>query len=60
MSAYFKGVFSTAVISSIIGSSSGGVRIMLQSIGDYLIQSGANLEVMHRLIAIAPAMWPVA
>ncbi|MDR1210791.1 MAG: hypothetical protein LBK40_01020 [Spirochaetaceae bacterium] len=53
MSAYFKGVFSTGVIAGITGSSSGGVRIMLQSIGDYLIQSGANLEVMHRLVAVA-------
>jgi H+/gluconate symporter-like permease len=53
MSAYFKGIFSTAVIAGITGSSSGGVRIMLQNIGEYLIQSGANLEVMHRLIAIA-------
>jgi H+/gluconate symporter-like permease len=53
MSAYFKGVVSTAVISGITGSSSGGVRIMLQNIGDYLIQSGANLEVMHRLVSVA-------
>ncbi|MDR0389075.1 MAG: hypothetical protein LBH73_03325, partial [Spirochaetaceae bacterium] len=41
------------VIAGITGSSSGGVRIMLQSIGDYLIQSGANLEVLHRLISVA-------
>jgi H+/gluconate symporter-like permease len=50
---YLKGVVGTAVISGITGSSSGGVRIMLQNLADYFINSGANLQVLHRLMAVA-------
>lgn len=53
LSPYFKGVLSTAAIAGITGSSSGGLRIMLQSMGDYFINSGCNLEVLHRICAIA-------
>jgi H+/gluconate symporter-like permease len=57
MSVYIKGVVSTAVIAGITGSSSGGVRILLQNLGEYFVSTagthGTNLEVLHRLIAIA-------
>jgi H+/gluconate symporter-like permease len=57
MSVYIKGVVSTAVISGIAGSSSGGVRIMLQNLGEYFVstaaQDGTNLQILHRLISIA-------
>jgi H+/gluconate symporter-like permease len=53
MSPYFKGIFATAVISGITGSSSGGLRITLQSMGEYFIGSGADLSVLHRLMALA-------
>ena len=50
---YFKGVFSTAVIAGITGSSSGGLRIMFNSMADYFVNSGANLSILHRLVSIA-------
>ncbi|MDL2219317.1 GntP family permease [Ruminococcaceae bacterium OttesenSCG-928-O06] len=53
MSPYVKGAFSTAVFAGITGSSSGGVRIMLNAMGDYFMASGVNLEVLHRLVAVA-------
>lgn len=53
MSPYYKGIFATAVIAGITGSSSGGVRIALQNMGEYFIGTGANLEVLHRVMSIA-------
>lgn len=53
MHPYWKGIFSTAVISGITGSSSGGLRIAFQSLGDSFINSGCNLAILHRLMAIA-------
>lgn len=53
MSPYFKGIFATAVISGVTGSSSGGVRILLASMSDYFINSGCNLNILHRLMAIS-------
>jgi H+/gluconate symporter-like permease len=53
LSVYLKAVVSTAVISGITGSSSGGARILLQNLGDYFLASGANLQVLHRLISVA-------
>lgn len=50
---YFKGVLSTAAIAGITGSSSGGLRIMLQSMGEYFVNSGCNLQVLHRICAVA-------
>ncbi len=50
---YFKGVLSTAAIAGITGSSSGGLRIMLQSMGDYFLSTGCNLNVLHRICAVA-------
>ena len=53
MSPYFKGVFATGVIAGITGSSSGGVRICLQNMADYFINSGCDLGKLHRIMSIA-------
>ena len=53
MSPYYKAIFATAVTSGITGSSSGGARLSLQYLGDYFIDSGANLDVVHRLVSIS-------
>lgn len=53
MHPYWMGIFSTAVISGITGSSSGGLRITLQTLGDTFIASGCNLSTLHRITAIA-------
>lgn len=50
---YFKGIVSTAVIAGITGSASGGLRITMSTLGEYFINSGCNLGVMHRLCTIA-------
>src|SRR5699024_5467197 len=46
-----------AVISGIIGSSSGGLRITMQSMGEQLAQlaaeQGISMELMHRVAAMA-------
>lgn len=53
MSVYWKGVLSTSVIAGICGSASSGSQLTMQYLGDYFINSGANLDVLHRLIANA-------
>ncbi|MTI56579.1 GntP family permease [Geosporobacter ferrireducens] len=53
MNPYITGTAATAIISGITGSSSGGLQITLQTFSEQFIQSGANLEILHRLIAIA-------
>lgn len=53
MNPYVKGIFATSVFSGITGSSSGGLRLMYQSLADYFMQSGCDLGVLHRLTAIA-------
>lgn len=53
MNPYVKGIFATSVFSGITGSSSGGLRLMYQSLADYFIASGCNLSILHRLTAIA-------
>ncbi|MPM78367.1 hypothetical protein SDC9_125378 [bioreactor metagenome] len=53
MHPYVKGVLSTAIISGITGSSSGGLRLTFTSLGEYFLASGCNLETLHRLMALA-------
>ena len=53
MHPYLEGIFSTAVISGITGSPSGGLRLTLQILGENFIASGCDLEVLHRLISVA-------
>lgn len=43
----------TAVICGITGGSSSGQRIMYETMAPVFIESGANLDILHRLIAIA-------
>ena len=53
MNIYVKGAVSTAVISGITGSSSGGVEILMQYLGTFFRESGANLPILHRVITIS-------
>ena len=53
MSTYWKGVISTGTIAGICGSASSGEQLTMQYLGDYFINSGFNLDVLHRLIANA-------
>ncbi|MDO4261229.1 MAG: GntP family permease [Eubacteriales bacterium] len=47
--------FSINVICMITGSSTGGLNIFLNSMSEYLISTGMNLQILHRLSAIASA-----
>ncbi len=53
MHPYIRGVFATSVFSGITGSSSGGLRLMYESLADTFISSGCNLDILHRLTSIA-------
>jgi len=52
MNIYVTAGLSTAIISGITGSSSGGLRITMQTLSEQYIASGANLEIIHRLSAV--------
>lgn len=41
------------VIAAITGSSAGGLNIFLSSMGEYLVASGLNMSMMHRVVCIA-------
>lgn len=53
VSVYWKAVISTSVISGIGASASAGTRLTMQYLSDFFLNSGANLEILHRLIALA-------
>ena len=53
MNPYAQGAFATMVVSAVTGSSSGGLRIMFTAFADGFLTSGANLELLHRLVSIA-------
>jgi len=56
LSVYFKALVSTGVISGIVGSSSGGAQIVLENLAPAFIaaaENGANLEVLHRILAMS-------
>lgn len=53
MNPYVQGVFATMVVSAVTGSSSGGLRIMFTAFADNFIQSGVNLDMLHRLVSIS-------
>ena len=53
MNPYVRGIFATSVFSGITGSSSGGLRLMYQSLSDTFVSSGCNLNILHRLTSIA-------
>lgn len=50
---YIKVSLYTAIISGTLGSSASGSRVAILSMSDYILSSGANLEVVHRLTAMA-------
>lgn len=50
---YAKGVLATAAVAGVTGSSSAGLNIMYANLAEYFIASGANLDALHRLTAIA-------
>lgn len=53
MNPYVLGVFTTCVFCGVTGSSGGGVALAYQAIGPILAESGCNMEIMHRLTAMA-------
>ena len=53
MHPYWKGVVATAVISGVTGSGSGGLKLVFDTFGQYFVESGCNLGVLHRLCALA-------
>jgi len=53
MSTYWKGVISTGVISGVAGSASSGTKLTVEYLGEYFVNSGCNLDVLHRLISLA-------
>jgi H+/gluconate symporter-like permease len=53
MNPYAQGAFATMVVSAVTGSSSGGLRIMFTAFADGFLASGANMELLHRLVSIS-------
>lgn len=53
LSPYFKAFSGVAVISGITGSGSTGIMLTLESLGQYLVNSGANLDIIHRICSTA-------
>lgn len=53
MSPYMLAVVSTAVLAAVAGSSSAGARLMLSSMSEHFLASGADMQILHRLIAIS-------
>lgn len=47
--------FSINVICMITGSSSGGLNIFLNTLGDYMLSTGINPQILHRLCCAASA-----
>lgn len=50
---YWKGVLSTSVLAGITASASSGGQLCMQYLGDYFINSGCDLNILHRLIAFS-------
>lgn len=50
---YVRAIIATVAVSATTGSSSGGVNIMFQNLGDIFIGSGVNYEILHRLVSVA-------
>lgn len=53
MSPYWKGVISTGALAGVCGSASSGAKLTMEFLSEYFINSGCNLDVLHRLIANA-------
>lgn len=50
---YLSSIISTQIVAGVVGSSSGGLTIFLQAMGQQYIELGADPAVLHRLTAIA-------
>ena len=50
---YITGALGVNIIAGITGSSSGGLTIFLENMGDFLIKKGANPEALHRVLSIS-------
>lgn len=50
---YVTGALGVNIIAGITGSSSGGLQIFLENMGQFLINKGANPEALHRVLSIA-------
>ena len=53
MNPYAQGTFATMVVAAVTGSSSGGLRIMFTAFAEEFLASGANMELLHRLVSIS-------
>lgn len=53
ISVYIKAALCSGTLAAASGSSATGARLTGQYLGEYLINSGANLDVLHRVIAEA-------
>lgn len=53
MNTYVKGAVSTALISSIVGSSAAGLSLTMNSLGTIFITSEVNKVYLHRILALA-------
>jgi len=51
--AYITGALGVNIIAGVTGSSSGGLTIFLENIGQFLLDKGANHEALHRVLSIA-------
>jgi H+/gluconate symporter-like permease len=50
---YVVGALGVNIVAGITGSSSGGLRIFLENMGEFLLNQGINAEAMHRILSIA-------
>lgn len=55
ISTYLKGILSVGVLSAATGSSATGLRLTGTYLGEYFVNSGVNLDILHRFMAIASA-----
>lgn len=55
ISTYLKGILSVGILSAATGSSATGLRLTGTYLGEYFVSSGANLDILHRLMAMASA-----
>ena len=55
ISTYLKGILSVGVLSAATGSSATGLRLTGTYLGEYFVNSGVNLDILHRFMAMASA-----
>jgi len=50
---YITGALGVNIIAGVTGSSSGGLTIFLENMGQFLLDKGANPDALHRVLSIA-------